>query len=165
MEKLTLEYLAPFLPYRLKMFNPHQYKRLGKDYIPTTLRMLSNDKLLFVGKNVHSEHINETKYLPVLRPRDLTKPIQVDGKEVIPIVEMSIYKDFKVVNIISDIKKYTVVFEVSGVDFQYSVYKDGSTLSLREAKWLYANKFDLEGLIDAGLAIDVNTLETNPYNT
>ena len=112
--------------------------------------------------------LNNSK--PILRKLDLTKLITVNGVEIIPIVELAkiSYPDkiwyFERNNCYSECGLYFYFdyknFYCMGINNPLSVYNQ-----LQLFKWLYANKFDVEGLIDAGLAIDADTLETNPYNS
>jgi len=132
---------------------------------------------------------------PILRPMDLTKPITIDGKEVIPLQELALivhgfgrreWKNRLKSMSIKNIKHSNIEQSLSYNDvgagrkkFAYNFGWKGFLLSadngvsyplhindqLALFKWLYANKFDVDGLIEKGLAIDVNTLEINPYNS
>lgn len=107
---------------------------------------------------------------PILRKMSqLTEKIIIDGVERIPIVELAkiafpqLSMDWE---FYEDIKKAINTF---GVTFGY---EDGFyTISsmkvprqLQLFQWLYKHKFDLHGLIGAGLAVDASTLDINPYD-
>ena len=107
---------------------------------------------------------------PILYPTEtLYKPTTHNGEEIVPIVEIGRMVD----NINADLwrlgehagkpcaKKRTsyLVFDELG-RFQYSGY---NVNSIKLFDYMNELKIDYRGLIDAGLAIDVNTLENNPY--
>lgn len=203
MEKLTLEHIAPYLPYRLKV----QYEGITngkeiKDYDCEFKRECENDlfydtredykppqkvigsKIGFIKKvctylhhvTYHigikglQTHYSTEKFKPILRPMDLTKPIIVDGKEIIPILELAnIYQkqDWELTHegfaINEDLSEEFGIRHgcFSVMDNTYDL------LSLNQLplfQWLFKHKFDVFNLIPQNLAIDVNTLTTNPYN-
>lgn len=171
METLTLEHISPYLPYWLKALkmsaeNPYIVNISG------ATKEDNGKEYLFYSEPKNKEFGNyEIIYFkPYLRPMDLTKPIQVDGKEVIPIVELAKLFDPFHEWIIKD--GYCVSSQGSFYSWDKDfVFKDHHTKEVLVCtrqiillKWLYANKFDLEGLIEKGLAINVNDLKENPYN-
>jgi hypothetical protein len=114
---------------------------------------------------------------PILLPlSDLYKIITHNGKEIIPIVELakiSFGNDF-------DFRLFDKNAQFKGngdnIHFWYSEKfnafgafrtKEGIHLPIQNQyelfDYLHELKIDYRGLIDAGLAIDVNTLENNPY--
>lgn len=85
-------------------------------------------------------HLSQCNIKPILRPlSDLTKEIEVDGEYFIPSREYHYLR-----------------FE------EISSYKGGANvmnfIQVREQNVLLELHFDIYGLIDAGLAIDINTL-------
>lgn len=165
MEKLTLENIASYLPYGLKIANKDLKGNIQSFYEMT----IENKNNTGIGNVLYG--VNQ---IPVLRQMDLTKPIIVEGKEVIPIMELALLAfpglDWEQ----GEIKKHTAISSsFTNSNFQYrnsefitqnlnmEMVQTGNQIAL--FKWLYANKFDVDGLIKKGLAIDVNTLETNPY--
>lgn len=98
----------------------------------TEIEFISKDGLLTNDSFQH--HLNYSEFKPILRPlSDLTKDIEVNGEKFVPSIKVygliDIY-DF------SDIKE----------------------LSFETAEQLLEWHFDIYGLIDSGLAIDINKL-------
>lgn len=185
--KLTLENIAPFgkgLMYKDKYFM-YEIDMLSFDLYDERgvfLKIISETLIASVWQNT-TECAK-----PVLRKMDLTKSITAEGKEIIPIVELakiafpninfnkkkvsykigadelpicpdvwiSIDDEYGNVHKLS----FNEAFKCFKIDNQYDNYRQ-----LKLFKWLYKHKFDIDGLIDAGLAIDADSLETNPYNT
>lgn len=143
MKTLTLEHLAPYLPYGFKariedfkcdyvgrefdeIIGFHQWDKSGKLWSVLT-------------EGGAKPSINEIK--PILRPlSDLTKEIEHNGEKFVPMVEYSHLR-----------------FE------EISNYKGGQNvldfIQFREYKLLIEMHFDFFGLIEQNLAIDINTLE------
>jgi len=115
-------------------------------------------------------------YKPILRPlSDLYRTITHNGKEIVPIVELAkiciphrewmfgdglavtVEKDF---GLMYDARKhakgFVLIDDVAGaIGFVFNQYQ--------LFDYLHELKIDYRGLIDAGLAVDVNTLDVNPY--
>lgn len=179
MKKLTLENASNYLPYKLKVLHT-EFEMEGSYTQVVTLSTAGEECLTFTdhrwgASDYHYEVESNPEIKFILRPTDLTKPIRLDGKEVIPIVELA--KKFHIPSEAA-ISHYDNIIDAGSYGIQVSCYLDKDRHSYysvfadkdlvhhnesRVVKWLYANKFDVDGLIDAGLAIDVNTLETNPY--
>ena len=145
--KLELKHLAPYLPYGLNTqfwVNDAAYVKLMVDE--------KRDKLL-TSQNVH---FVLTYCKPILHPlSDLTKLITVpgynDGKEFVPINHWyPTYPDFKYFKQIT----HEFIMKIGNVKDQFPMQ-----LSLSDWNLLYQWHFDLEGLIESGLAIDVNNLK------
>lgn len=189
-ETLKLEDIQGYLSHGLKvMFSDHVPAE--PDYITDYIEeVIGYDTDKFEGI---VEHILKTEqgepYLheckPILRPMDLTKPILIQGEEVISIVELAKisdedftmdyiefrtkgyvtgcrYENMEGVEVVFNYSSETKSFNHFTQEYkeQYQVYDQ-----LGLFKWLYAHHFDVENLIGRGLAVDVNTLETNPYDT
>lgn len=130
------EFLAMSLPYGLKIYS----------------RSLIDDRLNSVinlnAGNLHE--CNLSRNLPICRPlSDLTKEIEHDCEILIPFIPRNwimenIYPDLSLSLSIEegfcDIDQYTSIIQ-------------------KLIEW----HFDIAGLIEKGEAIDVNTLEINPY--
>lgn len=134
----------------------------------------------------------------ILRKMELTKPIFLEGEEIIPleVIGKIINSDYqhldtdKEGNAIigydehkscccpfdcdcgSYNKSYILFYKAETKNFYSTVYIDADPdniigeethESYEAIKWLYENKFDIENLIEQNLAIDVETLESNPY--
>lgn len=173
MEKLTLEHIAPFGKGLHAKTKESKYKNPEIGIITSIQYDANIDEQVVIstGNGYYLSSVENT--IPVFRHMDLTKPITIEGKEVIPLCE--IFKnitDFES-EIYKDINDNILGIRCGTITFQHA----GGTIFILKSKdkvlpfnckipmnYLYSNKFDVEGLIDAGLAIDVNTLETNTYN-
>jgi len=137
--KLELKHLAPYLPYGLKM---------NRNVFIGELITLKNDKDSIaetfefqVTCSIWWENTNDCNhYKPILRPlSDLTKEITHNGETFVPIEEYHYLR-----------------FE------EISNYKSGGIwlnhIHFREYNVLIELHFDVFGLIEKGLAIDINTL-------
>lgn len=178
MEKLTLEQIAPYpigengLRVLLKNDNAPRYIYCLTNYSIEAKPQKHGMKYA----SFYRVGTGESEFKPILSPTDLTKPIIVEGKEIIPIVELArLFHSVKEPAIV----KYDNIIDAGSYGTQvscyldkdrhayYSVYADVDLVMHNEARvvqWLFKHKFDVFGLIEKGLAVDVNTLETNPYN-
>ena len=141
MKKLELKHLAPYLPYGLKIMRPDNR---------TILEMvgLVSDWMIF-----HEEHGETFGAIhgyskPILRPlSDLTKEIEHNGEKFMPIEKL----------------KETGVNCFAGCsdDLYLKTLRpyDIPDLQYYEFQQMIIWHFDCFGLIDEGLAIDINTLE------
>jgi hypothetical protein len=130
--KLELKHLASYLPHNLSIIIDDNAIRdmVGLDFDTYTLWVKYERKHNDIGGAVP---INRVK--PLLRPlSDLTKEIEVNGEKFVPIEILSAYSTES--ELLHDIKHgfISVIF--------------GDVL----ISW----HFDIFGLIDAGLAIDIN---------
>ena len=134
MEKLELKHLAPYLPYGLKM-SEQKYD-------------------LVLNVNNHPNHCVDLEYSikeqvkPILRPlSDLTKEKHFEKLK-------EINKDF-------DFEQEPKVLD--DLMIIPSCYENYVELEFTEwfylMEYLYKNHFDVFGLINKGLAIDINTLK------
>ncbi len=147
MTELKLEHLAPYLPYGLMVKNlvvGKTLKMLGVEY-PNDLRIRLTDGLYAYDAN---------KMKPILHPlSDLIQKITVNGKTLYPYI---IFQEDNGLDYMEDMglnEEYIHKGEIW--DYKFLPYG----LMERLFEW----KFDVFGLIKSGLAIDVNTLEVNPY--
>jgi len=129
--KLELKHLSPYLPYGLQISTDD----VGEDWIETVIGL--NKEAIETSVGNYWDYTVK----PILRPlSDLTKEIEHKGDRFIPIIEYS-YLRFK----------------------EIANYKGGQNtmkfIQVREQDLLFELKFDVFGLIDAGLAIDINTLD------
>jgi len=139
--KLELKHLSCYLPYGLKM------KRNGFIGELLTIKQPKEDSLVdYYEFQVSTSDWWENNvddlnpYKPILRPlSDLTKEIEVNGETFVPIEEY----DYLRLDEIS-----TLVGGCNAMKF----------IQARELELLYEMHFDIYGLIEKGLAIDINTL-------
>tara|TARA_R110000822_G_scaffold185428_1_gene324573 strand:- start:75 stop:497 length:423 start_codon:yes stop_codon:yes gene_type:complete len=139
--KLELKDLAPYLPYGLKIKTNNQIRVMSVAVLTTTENSISN---IIYGVG----------HKPILRPlSDLTKEINIDGDYFIPIYLL---------------KNIRYEFE-SDLSFGFDPQSDGYTCHcssqyLEFSEYYEINSklfewhFDVFGLIEKGLAIDINTI-------
>lgn len=168
MEKLTLEHIAPFLPYGVLVKTGDLERQRSIVFNnPTTFHTIRISTLLGgIGHKL------------ILRKMDLTKPITIDGVEIIPIeflktggtnineVRSRYDDDFGgIVSSCCDNEEHELRYSPRyGFERRYKC--EGRALSqLPLFKKLYEWKHDVDGLIEKGLAIDADTLDVNPYNS
>lgn len=146
--RLTLEHLAPRLPYGLKLHT--KFEEIG------TLNGLYNvvEKPVSMFDVVKSASSKLEDVKPILRPlSDLTKLIEHRGEKFIPIDDLGNittldYED-------GVLRQAEVDGEMYETEIKYLCYA--------QVQDLYKWHFDTDNLIEQGLAIDVNTLDKNPY--
>jgi hypothetical protein len=132
--KLELKHLAAYLPYDLKIKTT-----FGWD----TMQTLNDYCVNIDFEDVHYyDSLETTDFKPILLPlSDLTKEIDVNGEKFVPIEE---YKG----RYLGD--RLDECINASPSDLKYAQFHVIEQL----LEW----HFDIYGLIDAGLAIDINTL-------
>ena len=153
--------LAPYLPYGLKAeMLDHKIDYVGQVIDGITGVYLLKDIWHFETRHGSRPSIDRTK--PILHPlSDLKKPIWHEGKEFVPVEEIR--------RILIEIDGRHYHFDYSGHDgFVHRLVFDGIEMGVLALPFhivqkLYELKFDIHGLIDKGLAVEVNTLDTNPY--
>lgn len=133
MEKLELKHLAPYLPYGLKLYHSG-YK--AKHILEASIKEGVYDREM--SAVTLTAMVNDNEYLkPILRPlSDLTKEIEHNGEKFVPVdrLEWNSYDHI--------IKKGMC----DNVGYQYMIK-------------LFEWHFDVFGLIEKGLAIDINTIQ------
>ena len=142
--KLELKHLAPYLPYRLK-FGSKEANNFDIELEIISIENF-NEKGVYLKTSIdgdfhYSSWTNGWGYKPILRPlSDLTKSELIELR----------FDDCNV----------TLLWgaNVAGTyDNFMQFYEKDLTYSVLE--WLYEKHFDVFGLIEKGLAIDINTLE------
>lgn len=138
-EKLELKHLAPYLPYGLKA--------LGK--YPNGDPLISD----ITVDNIMSFVDGDIDRKPILRPltdlnKEIPHPVTGDVFEVIEFLDDEFAHHLHEEDSYEDHFKQAVEEETGLLDFSYGVID-------RLHEW----HFDTFGLIDAGLAVDINTLE------
>lgn len=129
MEKLKLEHLAPYLPYGLKV-----YSKVTKSVYE--IIGLSKDELMIADRSSFNGWYAISNFKPILRPlSDLAKGIVHNGKRFTPSHLLGLNS------------------------FEYIIEKGQcTTVSYEYMVKLFEWHFDVFGLIEKGLAIDINTL-------
>lgn len=173
MKTLTLEHLAPYLPYGLNWFcldrDSREWENIGLSRI-----YLDNEILEIGGMDVPLSELPNPIDLtikPILRPlSDLTKEIEHNGEKFVPMVELlklaheSYYKE-KIGTRYQEIEFEQTPIRAKAC-FSFMATKDLELYTLMPwnfPTWitqkLLSWHFDVFGLIEQGLAIDINTLE------
>ena len=178
-EQLTLERTTPYLPYGLKLSID------GEDHTYTMVDYEGGIYNISIGKVINSWINGEEKkrYKPILRPlSQLTEEIEHNGEKFVPLYAIGVIsgiiedQDVKTINeMVACYEKYyehgikDFAYSSSPIFFQYieGIFYYGNEmvdynqfkLTMKLIEW----KFDVSGLIEKKLAIDVTTLETNPY--
>lgn len=150
--KLELKHLSPYLPYKLGfmlsdigIFNiDSEYQKPNEAYEKLKLtNILISERI-----EVELEHYNGwgigfielEEIKPILRPlSDLTKEIEVNGEKFVPHIKLGGRPN---------LKDYDIEYLSKNID----------NISYGLVSKLIEWHFDVFGLIDKGLAIDINTL-------
>lgn len=173
--QLESKHLVSYLPYGLKV-QVYQYIDTEPRFRTDDIEMLSDEVITFKGRFTPDWYFdyaeNEIGIKPILRPlSDLTKEIEHNGKDVVPIIDLLKIKhpapeDHK--------SKYGLI----GIGFygypkayyqfraNYEIMVNINDLD-NTPYWIIKKliewKFDVFGLIDTGLAISLHDLPENPY--
>ena len=150
MKKLTIEHLSAYLTYDLKVLSGDSkviYKLTGINAYKHTYSRLV--ELSQSDSRFYEQSIDYCK--PILRPlSDLTKEIEMNGEKFIIFDKIKHLVEYKCkVSINFD---GNLIFDIR--DGQYMFYSDFEKIQ----KLLFKHHFDVSGLIEKGLAIDINTI-------
>lgn len=161
--EVELRHLAPYSPYGLELLSDRGivYSVVG----------FKDDSLLTVPKGMDfgSDTYHTAFYAmkPILRPlSDLIKEIDLGEGLEIPI--KNIFHDYR-----KGLELKMSTNKDGGLNEMWLDYKDGngdyvneSSVTRDDWNYLYKNLFDVEGLIEKGLAVDINTIKDkiNVYN-
>jgi hypothetical protein len=168
MRTLKLKDICGYLPYSLKVCE----KNTGKIFYVLGIEL---DAKLYHCSDSEYDWWNMDNFKPVLRPlSDLYRAVSHNGKEIVPIVECAKIAyplhDFQAVGI-----EENEIYAQCGNRLRFFYNKGifqgmdgcGKTYPLGNQivffNYLHELKVDYGGLIDAGLAIDAGTLDSNPY--
>jgi len=152
--KLELKHLAPYLPHKLQVSinkNGWEYMISGNSNI-AELRGLYGDDMCLLYQENEGFDLDFESFELILRPKtDLVKEIEINGKKFVPAlvlwsVSIEEEEDFEIYGKIPDFWKNNLNLEFE------------NDLSYREMKYLFKWHFDVFGLIEKGLAININTL-------
>jgi hypothetical protein len=144
---LTIKELAPYLPYRLKG-KSNQYDSI--DLLLGIYGTMGHSLTLCHRINNHNTcdyDCNVNEFKPILRPlSDLIKEIEVNGKKFVPAYRTQVH--------IND--KY-LPFTVNGrIVLENRIVTN--TILYTDMQYLISLHFDVFGLIEKDLAIDINKL-------
>jgi hypothetical protein len=140
MEKLTIEHLAPYLPYGLK------FGSISKSNIILQHGTISIDTNRLFG---HVSMIDGDKYKPILHPlSDLTKEIEVNGERFVPRGMLG--------NLLAS---KLLLIEWESCLHRFDLNKNFDRLPYIFTQKLFEWHFDVFGFIEKSLAIDINTLQ------
>jgi hypothetical protein len=136
MEKLELKHLSAYLPYRLKMDS------YGRKYILTGF-------ILESSLNVKDK--------PILRQlSDLTKEIEISGEMFIPIEKLKEIFDFDFNGDGFELTNDLTIIYTSYSDTEGFMFPSNFWINVYQK--LFEWHFDVFGLIENNLAININTL-------
>lgn len=149
-EQLTIEHLAPYLPYGL------EYQLCGNFPIKKDEENIIKSTHLLSFHNMEKLLSWET-CKPILRPlSDLTKEIEHNGKKLVPADIL-----FDMTQGVSARRNYKAKYNHEKIRYEYPDFKwrivDVEN-NYKVIKQLHKWHFDTQGLIEKGLAIDKNTL-------
>ena len=133
--KLELKHLTPYLPYSLRIKTKH-----GWDTMTTLNEWQVNGD--HEDSYSYEDHPNEIlEFKPILRPlSDLTKVIKHNRDEFIPYIEYNYISEF--------------LEELSTLDYTYMDHVQYKVINV-----LFELHFDVFGLIEKGLAVNINTIK------
>jgi len=130
--KLELKHLCSYLPYGLMLSAEYMWPGCK---IPLVVANYSSD----MRNGINATEAIERGAKPILRPlSDLTKEIEHNGERFVPVIEWGWVED------------------INRFNHNYFKYRFESYWKFEQ---LINHHFDVFGLIEKGLAIDINTLE------
>lgn len=154
--KLELKHLAPYLPYGLKI-KGNTHGEVAELSCVTETSMNIKDRNFIYGMWAD---IFEIK--PILRPlSDLTREIEHNGVKLFVMSTIESETDnckFIKAILSNDGKWISMVFDAD-YDADYGINTNPEYMHWKCVKRLFEYHFDVFGLIDKGLAIDINTLK------
>jgi hypothetical protein len=180
--KLELKHLAPYLPYGLKMINEKSGSIIE---IQGAYENTESADIVIMSKNGCNSHsLSIWPFKPILRPlSDLTDKSFIEHLTRKAINQIWGYASESDFDVLEDVHYYDegngygikCICEgwIIGFTVEFNRQKDffltirnneeqeGRYLILDKLElfnWLFSHHFDIFGLIDAGLAIDINTI-------
>ena len=155
--ELKPEYIVGHLPYGLKL-------QFISGKIGTLIGIDKNNLIVEYYKEIRRGKGGNTIVYPVvedtkliLRPLpDLRKPIQHNGEKFVPInIFINMLSQWEIEG------EYSWIFQEPKIE-KWTI-NDIGNFPYKFIQKLFEWKFDIHGLIDAGLAISVHELSSNPY--
>ena len=158
MEKLELKHLTPYLLYKLKgNVSDHGENEHWENTELQSLCLV--DKILSFADatDVYLDEPNETEFKPVLRPlSDLTKEIEWKGVGFYPIERLLSADE-------DDLNEFYLTGKLNSHWEAFIKVATSKSLIRSIDYWMveimFEWHFDVFGLIEKGLAIDINTLK------
>lgn len=150
MFRLTLEHIAPYLPYGVSI----EVTKFNKKYITDSWGLkCQSDYLVSEYERGVRSGLMLSQIKPLLRPlSDLTREITDKWNKFIPTTELE--KIRKGINIYKP-SNYPIEISIQTEDYTQEIdLYDGYIILQKLFEW----HFDVFGLIEKGLAIDINTL-------
>lgn len=148
MEQLKLEHLAPYLPYGLKFWDLNDNRTFISELYQLTFNKSTRNWLIEDSEGILEEL---SLFKPVLRPlSDLTEEIEHNGEKFVPIEKLK-----------SDLMSFWCDSFDDFLEYLHDGNYESESLlqgSYRIVRKLQEWHFDTDGLIEKGLAIDINTL-------
>ena len=145
--ELKKEEITPYLPYGLKVLSSFSESATISSLHLTDLESRKAVNLQLDGVPITFRGDNLDSIKPILRPlSDLTKEIEVNGNKFIP------YEDDYLSDAICSYENLDLLCEYNG-----DISND-STIPYPIMSLLFQWHFDVFGLIEKGLAIDINTI-------
>ena len=158
MKTLTLEHLSAYLPYGL-MGQLKSYP--NGTYVTLDTYLSNSERKWTIGMFV------ESSVLPILYPlSSLTETIWYEGKEISPIDFIKDWYNEKYATEIDDLEYYALENEFALFGAVHETLQSEAeiiAMPYQAYQLLFKMKIDVFSLIEKGLAVDVNALETNPY--
>ena len=166
MKEITLEQLSSYSPYGLKIIHGLIRKQITAISLESPFVFCTT----YLGSR-QKQMVNFKEVKPILRPlTDLTKEIEVNGERFVPIVkllEINNPKWFAEKNgsRYENIEHNTEGYPRAWVKFQATISIMINTSDILNERHIIIQKllswhFDIFGLIEQGLAIDINTLNS-----
>lgn len=170
--KIELKHLAPYLPYRLNCYGQGEViegTESDENPIPKLLTIIGLDANWVTVEGIRitvDESIMIEDCMPILRPlSDLTKEICHDNKNFTPIKSLQFSESEIIVteyrsNLNEKANTITITYKLMGDVFtDFIVNRDTvENTDYKYVKLLLEWHFDIFGLIEQGLAIDINSL-------
>lgn len=152
--------MAMSLPYGLKILRP------DNKTVMTMSGIVENMHIIFSEKNdITYGSVNSNRNKPILNPlSDLIKEIEHKGEKFVPLYKLFQPPiDKEDCAFTNERKSYRLYAPIGHDVLKYDVNKDCNVNTFWVVQKLAEWHIDFAGLIEKGDAIDVNTLEINPY--
>lgn len=153
MKQLELKYVVPYLPYELNMI----FENKGGRIIILSGITDQGEHGITITSGHGSMWLHECGFKPILRPlSDLTKEIEINGIRFEPAYWFEICDDEND-SLEFDFGNIKLIKQIKGIA-QNECHHDLQFLPYFVINKFFEWHFDVFGLIEKGLAIDINTL-------